>query len=414
MKASPEEKMRSVGGTSRKYISKKPDPEPARRKEPGQGVNGHDKTQPELDFAALVAELDIHHWAELDVPKEERLLGELITPGTRTFLIGTTGIGKTLFGYEIVAAMAAGTGFLHWSCDRPSRWLVIDGEMPTILIKSRINDIRARHKVPAGNMLLYSAGRAEEMAKLIPALGEMPPLNTPEGHAWVMRVARILKVEGILFDNLMSLSPGNHTELDAWLKTVPLVAMLSIAGIAQVWLDHSGWDGSRQFGTSSKAWRFDSAGNMKPLPEDQRQTNETAFTLSFEPPGKARRRTPENWRDFQPHTIRLADGQWSSEPAAAPPKGLTQEAQGWLKDITNAFAIPDFPQSRTVLVNGLSCVRLTLSREQLRHHLRQCGRIGDESHGNLTGADRQKLRHWLNKLKDNGRIGVASDHIWLL
>ena len=318
-------------------------------------TNGEDK-EPPLSKDKLAAELDIHHWAELEVPKEERLLGELITPGTRMFLIGTTGIGKTLFGYEFVAAMAAGDGFLHWVCDRPSRWLVIDGEMPTSLIKSRINDIRARHKVPAGNMLLYSAGRADEIAKLIPGLGEMPPLNTPEGHEWVMQVAKILKVEGILFDNLMSLSPGNHAEPDTWLNTQPLVAMLSNAGIAQVWLDHAGWDGSRQFGTSTKAWRFNSAGIMKPLPEDQRQTNETAFTLSFEAPGKARRRTPENWRDFQPHTIRLADGQWSSEPAAATQKGLTREARGWLKDITNAFAIPDFPQSRTVIVNGVSCV----------------------------------------------------------
>ena len=173
-----------------------------------------------------------------------------------------------------------------------------------------------------------------------------------------MRVAKILKVEGILFDNLMSLSPGNHAEPDTWLNTQPLVAMLSNAGIAQVWLDHAGWDGSRQFGTSTKAWRFDSAGIMKPLPEDQRQTNETAFTLSFEVPGKARRRTPENWRDFQPHTIRLADGQWSSEPAAATKKDSLGKPGDGSKISPTPSPFPTSPQSRTVIVNGVSCVRL--------------------------------------------------------
>ena len=55
--------------------------------------NGEDK-EPPFSKDKLAAELDIHHWAELEVPQEVRLLGELITPGTRTFLIGTTGIGK--------------------------------------------------------------------------------------------------------------------------------------------------------------------------------------------------------------------------------------------------------------------------------------------------------------------------------
>ena len=40
----------------------------------------------------------------------------------------------------------------------------------------------------------------------------------------------------------------------------------------------------------------------------------TAFTLSFDYPGKARRRTPDNWQEFQARTIRLVDDQWVAEP----------------------------------------------------------------------------------------------------
>jgi hypothetical protein len=380
---------------------------------PGEGeepiVHVPNNSSTPIDFEALSNELDIHRWAELHVPKEERLLGEFITPISRTFLIGSTGIGKTLFGYELVAAMAAGTGFLHWSCDRPSRWLIIDGEMPTGLIQRRINDIRGRHSIRPGNLLLYSAGRAEELAKLIPGIGEMPA-----GHAWVLNIAQLLKLDGILFDNLMSLSPGNHAEPETWLDTQPLVGMLSNAGIAQIWCDHTGWDGSRQYGTSTKAWRFDTAAVLKPLPEEERETHVTAFILTCEAPGKARRRTPDNWRDFETHTIRFSHGRWSSEPTERVSRPtLTPEGRGWFADIVNAFAIPGLAKEQPVTVNGLTNVRLTLKRNEIREHLKQYGRIGDGSHASLTDKDRSRLSHWLNKLKDNGKIGMSGDLVWL-
>ena len=138
--------------------------------------------------------------------------------------------------------MAAGTGFLHWECDRPSRWLLPDGEMPDALIQQRISAVLRRHRVPAENLLIYAAGRAETFDDLIPDLKPMPPLNTPEGHAWVTQIIEILQPDGVLFDNLMSLAPGDHSKPDAWINTLPLVMALTKRGIAQIWCDHSGWD----------------------------------------------------------------------------------------------------------------------------------------------------------------------------
>jgi hypothetical protein len=86
--------------------------------------------------------------------------------------------------------------------------------------------------------------------------------------------------------------------------------------IAQIWLDHTGHNSNRQYGTSTKSWRFDSLGILTPLPDDQRQRGEAAFQLSSEQPaGKCRRRTPANWQDFETCIIRLRDDRWTSEPA---------------------------------------------------------------------------------------------------
>ena len=71
-------------------------------------------------------------------------LGNVITSSTRGFISGTTGIGKTMFIYGMVGGMASGQGFLHWTCDGPSKWLIIDGEMPRVLVKGRAADLLRR------------------------------------------------------------------------------------------------------------------------------------------------------------------------------------------------------------------------------------------------------------------------------
>ena len=49
---------------------------------------------------------------------------------------------------------------------------------------------------------------------------------------------------------------------------------------------------------------------MTPLAEDVRQA---PALLSFDHPGKARRRTPDNWTQFAPITIRFRDDRWTAK-----------------------------------------------------------------------------------------------------
>ena len=98
-------------------------------------------------------------------------------------------------------------------------------------------------------------------------------------------------------------------------ETLPLVASLTDRRIGQVWFDHTGHNSDRQYGSSTKAWRFDAVGCMVPLTGKQVDPRATAFTLSFDHPGKARRRTPDNWRQFETQIVRLIDDKWTFEPA---------------------------------------------------------------------------------------------------
>ena len=55
-------------------------------------------------------------------------------------------------------------------------------------------------------------------------------------------IAKVGGVDGIVFDNIMSLISGDMKEEDGWRQTLPLVTSLTKRGIAQVWLHHTGHD----------------------------------------------------------------------------------------------------------------------------------------------------------------------------
>jgi hypothetical protein len=364
---------------------------------PGEAAqsNGHDP-------AGLAALLDIHAWAALDIPPEPKLLGDLITPSTRMFVVGRTGLGKTLFLHAMAAGMASGQGFLHWRSAGPSRWLILDGEMPSALIKARAEDTIRRTEIPPGNLVIYSLDRAEEFARLIPGLGVLAPINTEAGQQFVLRLAEAVRAEGIGFDNVMSLVAGDQREETPWTETLPLVAELSKRRIAQIYLDHTGHNSDRQYGSAVKAWRMDAVGMMTPLPDTQRD-REVAFSLSFEPPGKARRRTPDNWDDFAPCTIRLQEDQWTSE-VTKPVGKLTQACRLWHSALLDALSRPSDTPGRTT--------RAMWFAEAARTGLVEA--IADGETRSQRERKHARLRKYSTELRIAGLIGIDGETVTLI
>ncbi len=151
---------------------------------------------PDKPIPGLREFLAIEAWAERDIPPPDRLLGDLVTTTTRMFLVGRTGLGKTMLGFGLACGMASGAGFLHWRATRPAKVLYIDGEMPGELIRSRaIDALRRADIVPTpGHLAIYSRDMEDDFVSLFPDLGTMPPLNTEAGQQWV--VALIAAIGG--------------------------------------------------------------------------------------------------------------------------------------------------------------------------------------------------------------------------
>jgi hypothetical protein len=272
--------------------------------EPG---DAHEKPQKLAGF------LSADHWTvrELEIP--EPLLGEVITNTTRLFIGGETGAGKTNLGFGFAGGMSTGQGFLHWSSSRPCRVLYIDGEMARDLVQERLRDLKRRMGVDdLPNLFVLCREDCEEIARMFPELGELKPLNTPEGQNFILQVIDMIGgIDVVVFDNRMSLLDGDMKDEVPWTQTMLLVKTITARRIGQVWFDHTGHDTDKLYGTKTKEWQFDSVALMKKV---DRPDTDVSFSLTFT---KARRRKPSNRADFKPITVALLDDEWHVEGTEA-------------------------------------------------------------------------------------------------
>jgi hypothetical protein len=364
--------------------------------------------EPHTTPADAPAFLSVSAWLERQTPPADRLLGDLITTSTRTFLVGRTGLGKTNLAMGAAVGISSGAGLLHWRSDRPGRVLYIDGEMPAELIRDRLRDAirRAGVEVPAGNLLIYARDLEDEFATRFPTLGRMPPLNSEAGMNWLLALLDAIGgVDLIIFDNVMSLIAGDQKDEIAWAETLPLVQALTSRRIGQLWLDHTGHNTERQYGSSTKAWRFDAVGIMSALEEGDRAPGELAFTLSFEHPGKARRRTPANWHDFATCTIRLAADRWTAEPTErrATKAKLSPMGEQFRRALLDALAISSTPGRTTREAWYGECVRTGLADA-----------ISPDDDYRRKDEKRRLFRKYIGELKAASIIGVDGETVTLL
>ena len=334
-----------------------------------------DADKPERDWSAAVAGLclSVTNWLEREIPAPDFLMGEVFHTESRAYLIGPTGLGKTNFGMALSAAMAAGTDFLHWKgSGKPRKVLYVDGEMGQRLMVQRIRDVVRRHgSTPAGLSILCRANA-----------GEMPPLNTPDGKAFIEAVSEQLGgVDFIVFDNLQALVTGSLREDEAFAAVLTWAKTLTSRSIGQIWVHHTGLDETRGYGDKSKEWQFDTVLLLKRVGED----GEVVFDLEF---SKASERTPDNRADYAPVQVALVDDAWKVQGArpAAQTRAPSPAGMKFHQALINALCLeqpPGTPKDRTTLTLWRSeAVRMGLLEPN----------NGNRTHDNAEAATWSKYR----------------------
>ncbi|MGA2637427.1 AAA family ATPase [Methylocella sp.] len=241
-------------------------------------------------------------WLQRDIPLRDYLLGGVMCTTSRWFIHGATGVGKTLLGMDLGAAIAGGAAFLKWTGQRKARVMYLDGELPMETFKERLELLAKRY---GADIDFYGYNRED--------LGDdgLPPLNTEAGQAWLRREIEAINPDIIIFDSIMCLLSGSMLDEATWMPMRPFVRWLTSRRIAQVWLHHSN-DSGKSFGDKTREWEMDTIAFLShPIGEDG-EPDDTAIQWEFH---KARLRTPANAEQFKPFIIRLGED-WEIENAA--------------------------------------------------------------------------------------------------
>jgi hypothetical protein len=336
------------------------------------------------------AALLVSAWLKRDIPPRDFLLGHLMCTTSRWLIYGETGVGKSLLALDMAAAIAAGAPLLGWAGRRPARVMYLDGEMPAETFKERMQLIAERY---GPDLQLYGYNRDDLDDE------QMPPLNTPEGEQWLMREIDAVRPEVVFLDSIMCLLSGVMAEEESWGPVKHLVRKLTSKRIAQVWLHHTGHDGTKSFGTKTREWEMDTVLRLT-FTDDAHE----AFTMDFR---KARLRTPATAVEFQSRTISLGPDGWTAEPMRGRP-GTGRRSDDIIKikrAIVDAY-------NRLVADENTTDAKVEIDR--LRNEVKSRGWLDAKETGGLTSAARLSFHRAKTDLVASGRYAEADGRFWSL
>jgi hypothetical protein len=338
-------------------------------------------------------------WLKRDLPPRDYLLGHVFCTTSRWMIYGETGVGKTLFAADMGAAIASGSPFLNWEARRSAVVMYLDGELPAETFKERMQLIGERF----GSEIPFYGYNREALGDD----GQMPPLNTPIGQAWLWREIELIKPDVIFFDSIMCLLGGSMSEEESWEPVKPLVRQLSGQRIGQVWLHHTGHDSSKGFGTKTREWELDTVLSLtKPDGED-----DGGVLAEFK---KARLRVPRTALEFETRIIRRAEDGWTPDGVRiATMKGGKRSLEiarlrGWFLNAYDRLADSVAP---TPGFDGGSSVR-KVSVEDIRAELVNRGFLETNEKGHVTATSRSHLRRIKTDLFQGGTFVESDGMIW--
>ncbi len=206
-------------------------------------------------------------------PPRELVLAPWLPAKGLAMIYGPRGIGKTHLSLGIAYAVATGGRFLRWQAPRPRRVLVIDGEMPAVVLQERLASI-----VAAGSL----EPPAPDYLRLLPMdLQDGGDLDLSDDQCHPALEAAIEGAELLIVDNISTLARGGReNEAESWLPVQQWALHQRRAGRSVVFIHHAG-KGGQQRGTSRREDVLDSVVALR-RPSDYQPNEGARFEVHFE------------------------------------------------------------------------------------------------------------------------------------
>ncbi|MFT4693585.1 MAG: putative ATP-dependent serine protease [Francisella sp.] len=217
--------------------------------------------------------LEAYNWSTIiskNLKEKEYILEPLIREKDIIMIYAKTGLGKTLISTGIAWAISKSTQFLGWKCNKVKKTLFIDGEMPLISIKERVQILTSDIENDNFRVLSHDTLNDNQL---------MPDLSTIDGQRNIEHLTEW--ADFIVLDNLATLCrSGQENSTEAWRTTQDWLLSLRAKGKAILIVDHAGKNGTNR-GASAKQDVLDTVITLK-HPNDYDPIQGARFIINVE------------------------------------------------------------------------------------------------------------------------------------
>ena len=273
--------------------------------------------------------LDVAELLRTTFQPREMVLGPWLPGKGLAMIYGLRGAGKTHLSLGIAYAVATGGAFLRWQAPRPRRVLIIDGEMPAVVLQERMANIVAMANLepPSPDGLRFLPMDLHDGGGL--------DLSNDRCHARLEAV--IDGADLLIVDNISTLASGGgrENEAESWTPIQQWALHQRRSGRSVLFIHHAG-KGGQQRGTSRREEVLDTVIALR-RPTDYQPDQGARFELHYE---KARGLHGD---DANPFEASLGDGGiWTTRDLADVDMArvLTLSAEGEsVRDIATALGM---------------------------------------------------------------------------
>ena len=173
-----------------------------------------------IDPNGILEFCNLTEFLTTEFPRPSYIIEPFVTDQSITQIVGSSGVGKTMFGLEIAGAIANASGLLDMpSVGGPRPILYIEGELPGADVQDRINGMIDKIKRKCDPDMFWTATMQQQLKK---NPGGFVPINTPQGlinieNTLLAIKARTGQMPVVFIDNISCLANGmKENEADEW------------------------------------------------------------------------------------------------------------------------------------------------------------------------------------------------------
>lgn len=206
-----------------------------------------------------------------DIPPRKYLLEPWLPFQGLALVYAWRGIGKTYLALSIGYAVASGGRmFGGWEAPSPNGVLLIDGEMPAVVLQERLAQIVEASDKPSVAPFNIITPDFQE--------GIMPDLSSRQGQEMIN--PHLDGISLIIVDNISTLCRGKENEAESWIAVQEWALKMRASGRSVLFIHHAG-KGGAQRGTSKREDILDTVITLK-RPKDYDPAQGAVFEVHFE------------------------------------------------------------------------------------------------------------------------------------